>query len=75
MTSDSLNDDLMQYLIDQLNKGYTEYKRNHPDFARLVEEEEHKLKGNYVQKKKTHCECGEWLDNADICSECGRIHE
>jgi len=60
--------------MDQLNKGYAEYKRNHPDFARVVEEEEHKLKGNY-QRKRTHCEsCGEWLDNQDICSECGRIN-
>jgi len=59
--------------MDQLNKGYAEYKRNHPDFARVVEEEEHKLKGNY-QRKRTHCEsCGEWLDGSDICSECGRI--
>ena len=74
MTED-LNDDFMQYLMDQLNKGYSEYKKNHPDFARVVEEEEHKLKGNY-QRNRSHCRsCGEWLASQDICPECGKIQE
>jgi hypothetical protein len=74
MTED-LDDDFMQFLIDQLNQGYSEYKKNHPDFARVVEEEEHNLKGHY-QRKKNHCQsCGEWLANQDICSECGRINK
>jgi hypothetical protein len=73
---EGISDEFMQFLIDQLNQGYEEYKRNHPDFARVVEEEEHKVKGKYVPKKNTHCQsCGEWLDNSDICSECGRINE
>jgi hypothetical protein len=79
MTED-LDDDFMQFLIDQLNQGYSEYKKNHPDFARVVEEEEHKLKGNYQRKeksfthnsvvtKRTTCEgCGEWLEGYDMCS-------
>jgi hypothetical protein len=64
-----------QRLFEELKKGYEEYKRNHPDFARVVEEEEHKLKGNY-RRKKTHCSgCGEWLEGFDQCSQCGRINK
>jgi hypothetical protein len=70
------DEELIQFLLDKLNEGYEEYKRNHPDFARVVEEEEHKLKGNYSRKKNTHCEsCGEWLDSYDICGACGRIQK
>jgi hypothetical protein len=59
MTED-LNDDFMQFLMDQLNKGYSEYKRNHPDFAKAVEEqlegktEDDEFERQFV-KKKTHC--------------------
>ena len=70
--TENLDDDFMQFLMDELNKGYSQYKRDHPDFARVVEEEEHKLKGNY-QRRKTHCECGEYLDGFDSCDQCGRI--
>ena len=73
--ANDIDDELLQFLMDQLNKGYAEYKRDHPDFARVVEEEEHKLKGNY-QRKKTHCEyCGSWLQGFDSCDECGRINK
>ena len=74
MTED-INDDFMQFLLNHLNEGYSEYKKNHPDFARIVEEEENKLKANY-QRKKTHCEsCGEWLEGFDFCDQCGRINK
>ena len=33
------NDDLLQYLFNKLNEGCSEYKRNHPDFAKVVEED------------------------------------
>jgi hypothetical protein len=79
MTED-LNDKLLQYLMNCLNEGYSEYKRNHPDFARIVETQ---LQGKTDQeferqftKKRTHCNgCGEWLENYDICSSCGRINK
>jgi hypothetical protein len=66
--------------MDQLNKSYTEYKRNHPDFAKIVEEQ---LEGktdeefeSQFSKKRTHCiGCGEWLEGLDTCSECGRINK
>ena len=35
----SLDDDFLQYLFNMLNEGYEEYKKNHPDFARVVEKE------------------------------------
>jgi hypothetical protein len=70
-----IDEDLLQFLMNKLNEGYEEYKRDHPDFARVVEEEEHKLKGNYG-RNKTHCiGCGEWLQGFDMCPECGRINE
>lgn len=70
------DEDFLQSLMDELNKGYEQYKRNHPDFAQVVEKEEHKIKGNYRQEKKTHCEtCGECLEGFDTCSECGRINK
>ncbi len=31
-----------QKMMDELNAGYEEYKNNHPDFKRVVEEEEKK---------------------------------
>jgi hypothetical protein len=76
---DDLKDEFMQYMMDELNKSYSEYKRNHPDFAKVVEEQ---LEGKTDQefeaqftKKPTHCSgCGEWLENMDLCSECGRIN-
>jgi hypothetical protein len=79
MTND-IDDDLMQFLMNELNKGYSEYKRNHPDFARVVEDQcEGKTEEEFERqftKKKTHCEsCGEWLENFDICSSCGRINK
>jgi hypothetical protein len=80
MTED-LNDDFMQYLMDQLNKSYSEYKRNNPAFAKVVEEQlegktNQEFEAQFTKKKRTHCEsCGEWLENYDICSQCGRINE
>jgi len=76
---DDLKDDLMQYLVDQLNKSYTQYKKQHPDFARVVEEQcegktEEEFERQFVKEKMTHCKsCGEWLDDQDQCPECGRI--
>jgi hypothetical protein len=51
-------------LIHKLNKGYEQYKQEHPD----IEERQ------FTKKKKTHCgDYGEWLPfGSDICSECGR---
>ncbi len=73
-------EDFLQRLMDELNKGYQEYKQNHPDFARVVEEQlEGKTDAEFeaqfkVQQKRTHCEtCGEWLEGFDTCSQCGRI--
>ncbi len=68
MTKADISDDFLQFLIDQLNEGYQEYKRNHPDFAKVVEEVE--------GKPENHCEsCGEWLEGFDTCSQCGRINK
>jgi hypothetical protein len=79
MTED-LNDDFMQYLIDQLNKGYSEYKRNNPAFAKVVEEQsegktEEQFEAQFIKKISTHCEsCGSALMGFDMCDECGRIN-
>jgi hypothetical protein len=68
MTED-LEDDFLQFLMDQLNQSYTAYKRDHPDFARVVEEEQDK-------PYRDHCEsCGEWLEGFDVCDQCGRINK
>ena len=78
MTND-LNDDFMQFLMDQLNKSYSEYKRNNPAFAKVVQEQlegrtEEEFERQFI-KKKNRCEsCEEWLPfGQDICSECGKI--
>ncbi|MGI8720551.1 MAG: hypothetical protein ACR2KF_08525 [Nitrososphaeraceae archaeon] len=64
MTKEGINDDFMQYLMNVLNEGYEQYKKDHPDFARVVEE-----------GVPDHCEsCGEWLEGFDQCSQCGRIN-
>jgi hypothetical protein len=79
MTED-LDDDFMQFLIDQLNHGYSEYKRNHPDFAKVVEEQlegktEREFERQFIKKRRSTCEgCGEWLEGYDMCSACGRIN-
>jgi len=67
--------DFLQFLLDKLNEGYEEYKKNHPDFAKIVEKEEGKPESSYG-RKETHCEsCGSWLQGFDICDECGRINK
>ena len=76
----SLDDDFLQYLFNMLNEGYVEYKKNHPDFARVVEKEEGKPEESYrneeTQEKDGHClTCGEWLQGFDMCPECGRINK
>jgi hypothetical protein len=78
MTED-LNDDFMQFIMDQLNKSYSQYKRQHPDFAKVVEEQlEGKTDGEFERqstKKKTHCKnCGEWLEGNTTCYECGELN-
>ena len=78
-----IDDALLQFLIDKLNAGYQEYKRNHPDFARVVERDcEGKTDAEFEAmfedevKIKTHCEsCGEWLGGFDQCDQCGRINK
>ena len=76
---DDLKDDFMQYLMDELNKKYSEYKRDHPEFARIVETQcEGKTEQEFeaqFKAKNTHCiSCGEWKPfGADICPECGFI--
>ena len=70
-----IDDDFMQFLMDQLNRGYEEYKKNHPDFAKVVEKEEGKPEWSYSYGLM-HCKsCGEWLDGYDICSSCGMINK
>ena len=75
-----IDDDFLQFLMNELNKGYSEYKRNHPDFAKVVEEQlegktEEEFERQFTKKTHSHCSgCGEWLPYAsDICSECGRL--
>ena len=84
MTNDitkDIDDDFLQYLFEQLNKSYTEYKRNNPAFAKVVEEQlegktEEEFERQFVKKRNTHCiRCGEWLQGFDMCSECGRINK
>jgi hypothetical protein len=68
-----IDDDFLQFLMDQLNEGYAEYKKNHPDFAKVVEQEEGKPEESYDQE---HCKsCGEWLEGYDICGACGMIQK
>jgi hypothetical protein len=80
MTED-LNDDFMQFIMEQLNKSYSQYKKDHPDFAKVVEEQlEGKTDQDFeVQFKRNpykHCQgCGEWLEGFDTCSQCGRINK
>jgi hypothetical protein len=69
--------------LNQLHQGYSEYKKNHPDFARVVEEQsEGKTDAEFEAqfqeeiRKPTHCEsCGEWLEGFDVCGSCGRINK
>ena len=69
------DEELLQFLVDKLNEGYEEYKRNHPDIAIGQKKEERKLKGNYG-RRRSHCEtCGEWLEGFDQCSQCGRVNK
>lgn len=78
-----LNDDFMQFILNKINEGYSEYKRNHPDFARVVEEQsegktDEQFENQFQNevKIKTHCEgCGEWLNGFDQCDQCGRINK
>jgi len=80
MTED-LNDDFMQFMMDQLNKGYSEYKKSHPDFARVVEEQlegktEDEFEAQFKRNPYKHCQgCGEWLHGFDTCDQCGRINK
>ena len=76
MTED-LNDDFMQYLMGELNKKYSEYKKAHPDFARVVETQcegkrEQEFEAQFTNANRCRS-CGEWLANQDICPECGFI--
>jgi hypothetical protein len=43
----NVKDEFLQFLMDQLKTGYEEYKKNHPDFAKVVEKEEGKPEGSY----------------------------
>ena len=80
MTED-LNDDFMQFMMDQLNKGYSEYKKSHPDFKRVVEEQlegktEDEFELQFTKKNTTCPHCGEWNARDEIingcCHECGK---
>ena len=42
-----VQDEFLQILMDQLKTGYEGYKKNHPDFAKVVEKEEGKPEGSY----------------------------
>lgn len=71
------DDNLLQFLLNQLHKAYSEYKKENPAFARVVEEDlEGKTDTEFeaqFKEKRTHCEsCGEYLGNYEICDQCGR---
>jgi hypothetical protein len=79
-----MNDDFMQFILNKLNEGYSEYKRNHPNFARIVEEQlEGKTEAEFEEQFEKpdkdwyidHCKfCGEYLPyGVDMCPECGRF--
>lgn len=74
------DDDFLQYLLNQMHKAYSEYKRDNPDFAKVVEEQlegktDAEFEAQFEKKKPTHCQsCGEWLQNFDTCDQCGRIN-
>ena len=75
----SIDDDILQYIFAIVQEGYETYKKNHPDFAKAVEEQsEGKADAEFeaqFKEARTHCEfCGEWLQGFDTCSECGRIN-
>ena len=75
-----IDDDLLQFLLNKLHEGYSEYKRDHPDFAKVVEEDlEGKTDEEFeaqFEERKSHCSgCGEWLEGFDMCQECGRINK
>lgn len=75
-----INDDFLQFLLNQLHQSYSEYKKNHPDFAKVVEEQlEGKTDAEFeaqFKETRTHCEgCGEWLQGFDQCDQCGRINK
>jgi len=74
-----IDDDFLQYIFNIVQKGYEDYKRDHPDFAKVVEEQsEGKTDAEFeaqFNETRTHCEfCGECLEGFDQCSECGRIN-
>jgi hypothetical protein len=76
-----INDDFLQFLLNRLHEGYSEYKKNHPDFAKVVEEQlegktDAEFEAQFEKKKPTHCfGCGEWLEGMDQCGSCGRINK
>jgi len=62
---DDLRDDFMQYLMDELNKSYSQYKKEHPDFAKIVEEQ---LEG------KTDAEFEAQIIHSQTCPYCGEYN-
>jgi hypothetical protein len=68
-------------ILAPLSARYSEYKRQHPDFAKVVEEQlegktDEEFEAQFIRNSNTHCQgCGEWLDGFDICSQCGRINK
>jgi hypothetical protein len=80
MTND-LKDEFMQYLMDELNKSYSQFKKDHPAFAKIVEEQlegktDAEFEAQFVRNPNTHCQgCGEWLQGFDTCDQCGRINK
>ncbi|TLX90875.1 MAG: hypothetical protein E6K94_05505 [Thaumarchaeota archaeon] len=44
---EKVKDEFLQVLMNELKVGYEEYKKNHPDFAKVVEKEEGKPEGSY----------------------------
>jgi hypothetical protein len=76
-----INDDLLQFLLNRLHEGYSEYKRNHPDFAHVVEEQlegktDAEFEAQFTEKNTTCPHCGEWNARDEIingcCHECGK---
>lgn len=85
---DDVNDEFMQYLMDQLNKSYSQFKKDHPSFAKIVEEQcegktDEEFEAQFTKKmtcslgcKKecSHCpHCGEYNYEYEILD--GRCHE
>lgn len=83
MRREGITDEIMQHIIDALREGYEEYKRNHPDVAKVLEDQcEGKTDAEFeaqfnqvhntvVYSKNTTCpHCGEYNFRDEIINGC-----